>query len=173
MGTAAGGDATVPLPRGGTRAASATAQALAPTQQAALVPAKVAVTETLVTPERAMLHDEAHRLRAFSGFLALLSLITLAMLAALGGDSTAKAMHGGAVAVTGVFSAAYYAIARDPATFKPAHALGLAHIAMLANISGFYYWGVFGPYAAIVPVASYVFATGASLGVFWSGLIVS
>src|SRR5262245_7391398 len=51
----------------------------------------------LVTPERAMLYDEATRLRAFSGFLAILSAITVAMVIALGGDPTARAMHLGAV----------------------------------------------------------------------------
>jgi serine/threonine-protein kinase len=176
---------TLPLAPEAARAVSKAAQALAPTQEVdvdvALAPAaeaklreRASVSDgALITPERAMLYDEAHRLRAFSGFLAALSVLTLAMLAALGGDPTAKAMHGGAVAVTGLFSAAYWLVARDARTYKPAHALGLAHIAMLANISGFYYWGVFGPYAAIVPVASYVFATGASRGVFWSGLVIS
>jgi serine/threonine-protein kinase len=132
-----------------------------------------AVSDALVTPDRAMLFDEAHRLRAFSGNLAVLCGLLIPTLLLLGGDAMAKAMHLGAIAVTFLFASAYWWVARDPATFRPLHALGLASIVTLANVSGFYYWGVFGPYAAIVPVSAYVFATGASRGVFWSGLIVN
>src|SRR5947207_633846 len=52
--------------------------------------------EALITPDRAMLFDEARRLRVFSGYLAVLCGLLVPTLLLLHGDPVAKAMHLGA-----------------------------------------------------------------------------
>jgi tRNA A-37 threonylcarbamoyl transferase component Bud32 len=125
----------------------------------------------LITPEQALRHDEASRTRAFAGSLAVLCTLGAATVAMLGGDHLARMLHLGAIIATGLAAWAYFLLARDPAKFDLSWAMAMAAVSTTANATGFYYWGIFSPYAALIPISSYVFSTGSMGGPWFFGLL--
>src|SRR5512134_1140118 len=124
------------------------AQAVGSRPESSVSPVPAASETSLTTPDQAMIHDEALRMRAFAGSLSVLCALGVGALALLGGDRGARLVHLASVAVIGVFAGLYYLLARDPAKYRTVFALWFVHLAIVSNATGFYYWGVFSPYAA-------------------------
>jgi len=125
------------------------------------VTASAVASESIVTPEQAMAQVEAYRVRAFMIGMAVLCLVTAAVVIALGGDPVAQRFHAATLASVGVLAAGYAAIFRDPWRYRPTIAMAIGYLAVLVSVTGYYYWGVFSAYAAVVPVTIYVMSSGA------------
>lgn len=137
------------------------------------VPPASSTDASAITPDQAMRLDEIRRLRIFAGFLAALCAIGTVMIIPLGGDPFAHDLHIAAIVVTGLLAGAYVAVVRDAAHYRSAYASGLMAISGLANITGFYYWGVFSGYAAVVAVSAYVVAIACERGALVAGTVTS
>jgi eukaryotic-like serine/threonine-protein kinase len=125
---------------------------------------------SLITPEQALLHAEALRVRAFSTALAGLCLLGIGLLAVVGGDPLARRLHLGAVAATGVTAAAYAVILRDPRRYRAVMSSMIIVVALIANATGYYYWGVWSPFLAVITVSAYVMSSGESGVAIWIGI---
>jgi len=125
-----------------------------------------------LTPEEAIRHDELHRVRMFTVFLAAMCGVGGGIIAMLGGDPRARLIHLIAVLSTGIVATAY-AVFVTTARFRPIHLLGLVTIASLTNITGYYYWGYLSGYIAVVTVAAYLVSTAGLRGVVGIGIVLS
>jgi serine/threonine-protein kinase len=136
--------------------------------------ARVALRDPgVVTPEQALTRVEALRVRGLIVGMAVASLVTSGLVLVLGGDPFAARLHAAALAISGVLSAAYALVFRDPDTYRPSAAFGLIALTIIVAITGYYYWGVFSAYAAVVPITAYVMTSGASLGLVVIGTILT
>jgi eukaryotic-like serine/threonine-protein kinase len=111
---------------------------------------------SIETPEQAMTHLDAHRVRGLTVGQTVASLLTAAMVMALGGDWLATSIHAAALVASALVTGAYAIAFRDPTRYKPT----LAFVVMMSTIpvmlTGFYYWGVFSAYAAVVPLTIFI-----------------
>ena len=128
---------------------------------------------TLATPEQAMLRVEALRVRGLILGMGALSLVSAALVLGLGGDPFAAYLHAAALAFGGVLCLAYAFVFRRAASYRPGAALALIGLTMIVLVTGFYYWGVFSAYIAIVPLTTYVMTSGASLGLAVTGTVLA
>jgi hypothetical protein len=117
---------------------------------------------SLVTPQQAMRLLEARRARTFSIGLAILAAFTALVVWQLGGDPLAQRIHIAGLLATSLVMTAYAVWRRDLSRYRPIEVVVLAAVAMLANGTGFYYWGVYSAYLAAVTVAGYAFASSVS-----------
>jgi eukaryotic-like serine/threonine-protein kinase len=117
---------------------------------------------SVVTPEQAMRLFEARRVWTFAVALAVICLLAIGLVAWLGGDPLAAHVHMAGLAFTAVAAAIYAVRYRDPDRYQPKQALVLVYAAMVGNGTGFYYWGVYSGFLAIVTVSGYAFSSGAA-----------
>jgi len=128
---------------------------------------------SVIAPDQAIRIAEIRRLRIFAGFLGGICAVGSVMIAPLGGDPFAHGLHIGAIVVTGLAAVAYVALVRDAAHYRAAYVTVLIAIASLTNITGFYYWGVFSGYVAVVTVSAYVVAIAGERGALVAGTLFS
>ncbi|MDB4952497.1 MAG: serine/threonine protein kinase [Myxococcales bacterium] len=125
------------------------------------------------TPEIAMERFEARRSWAFALGLAAMSFGALAFVLLLGGDRLGQTIHGAALAINGIACVVYAATSHDVQKYRTWKVTALAFFAAGANATGFFYWGVYSAYAAVVPVSIYAFASGAGRKSTVAGLSLS
>ena len=112
------------------------------------------------TPQQAMAMFEARRAATFALGLAALATFALVIVLVIGGDKLAEEVHCAALAATAAAAIAYTIDARDPRRYRSWKPIALAYVAIFANVSGFFYWGVLSAYIAVVPISAYAFASG-------------
>jgi tRNA A-37 threonylcarbamoyl transferase component Bud32 len=120
---------------------------------------------------RAIADVEAERLRGLMTGMCASSVVTAAIVFALGGDPLASRTHGIALALTAIASGIAAALLRHP---KPAYVrlafyVGVAQIGVL--LTGYYFWGVFSAYGALVPVTMYIGAGNVTKGQAIAGTV--
>jgi serine/threonine-protein kinase len=101
---------------------------------------------------------EATRLRGLMRGIAASSLVTAVIVLALAGDPFAQRIHAIALGACGVVSAITSALLAKhrPIYFKLAIYVIAAQIGVL--LTGYYFWGVFSTYGALVPLTIYIVA---------------
>jgi serine/threonine-protein kinase len=117
---------------------------------------------SIATPEDALRLFDARRSWTFAAGLGALCVVTICVVLGLGGDPLGQRIHIAGLGATAAVALLYVVTHRDPARHAPWHTMGLAYVSMLANGSGFFYWGVFSAYLSVVTVAAYVVSSGAS-----------
>jgi tRNA A-37 threonylcarbamoyl transferase component Bud32 len=117
---------------------------------------------TIVTSDQAMQHVEAHRVRGLMIGMTGISVVAAIVVMLLDGDPFAKQVHAGALAVSALVTGTYSIVFRDPAKFRPNLAMYLVLGTILVALTGYYYWGVFSAYAAVIPLTVYVIGAGAT-----------
>ena len=121
----------------------------------------MAVTgESIITPEQAMIRVEARRAWAFSLSLTILCAAAIVMVAFLGGDPLARRLHLVTLALTGAAAAANVVVNRNPSRYRAWLMLLMTYISLTADLSGFFYWGVYSAFIGVVSVSAYGFASG-------------
>ena len=127
-------------------------------------------TITIETPEQALLYIKAHRVRGLMLNGTIASLVAgVLVLFVMGGDPYAQRVHTfalfGSAAITGLYAIAY----RDPRSYSQL-VFGVVIVTQIPlMLTGYYYWGVFSAYAAIVPLNIFIASDAAEAT--WSALI--
>lgn len=111
--------------------------------------------ESAVTAEQALTLFEARRVRVYAIGLVVASAIGIALALGVGGDRQAQLVHVIALAATLVGSAGYVLATRRPADYRRWKVTAMVYVGLLANASGFYYYGVFSAYAGVVTMSAY------------------
>ena len=124
--------------------------------------ASASPSTTIATPENAMRLIEARRTWISALGLAALCTAAIGVVLWLGGDPLGQRIHIAGLATTAAVALAYVVYYRDPARYDPRTGIGLAYVSMLANGSGFFYWGVYSAFLAVIPVFAYAFSIGSS-----------
>jgi serine/threonine-protein kinase len=120
-------------------------------------------SQSVETPEDALRVFEARRARSYAIGLAGLCLAGAGFVAYLGGDPRGQLIHGIALAITGVVAVGYVWFARDLSRFRLWHVQALAYLGIATNATGFFYWGPYSAYLAVLPISGYAFASGTGL----------
>jgi eukaryotic-like serine/threonine-protein kinase len=109
-------------------------------------------TNTSVRAQETVNAVELQRVRGMMAGIAISSAITAGIVVLIGGDPTAMRVHAGALLATALAAgASSFWFHRDVATWIVA-----AQIAVL--MTGFYFWGFFSAYGALVPLTMYILA---------------
>ena len=108
------------------------------------------------TPEQAMIHLRAHRVRSLAVGQTLASVLTAGLVMLLGGDPLATRVHAGALLASAVLTGAYALLFRDARHYRPTLAFALVMVTLPVMLTGYYYWGVFSAYAAVVPLTIFI-----------------
>ncbi len=119
-------------------------------------------SDPVATPAEAMRLLEARRAWTFSVALAPLCFLAVGVIALLGGDPFAQRIHAVTVALTGVMATIHGVVNRDPRRYRPGLMLAMTGVAIVADATGFLYWGVYSAFTGVVSVAAYGFASGTS-----------
>ena len=106
---------------------------------------------TLATSEVAIENVEATRVRGLMIGIASSSAVTALLVLVIGGDAQAVRVHAAALGASAVLACGAAAWFR---TAKVALYVILAQILVL--VSGYYFWGVFSAYGALVPLTVYI-----------------
>ncbi len=123
--------------------------------------ASYAPSGSIVSPEQGMQMFAARRAWTFAVALSALCFGAIGLIALLGGDPVGQRVHMVGIGVTALVGAGYAIRYRSRTEFHPNALLVLVYTSMIANASGFVYWGVFSGYLGLVTVSGYAFASGA------------
>lgn len=131
-----------------------------PASSRSLEARSAATADSVVTPEQAMLRVEARRAWSFSLGLSILCAIAVVVIAKLGGDPLAQRLHGATVGATGLAALANVAFNRDARRYRPWLMILMTAISIVADLTGYLYWGVYSAFCGVVSVSGYGFASG-------------
>jgi serine/threonine-protein kinase len=123
---------------------------------AAAARASLTHSATVAKSDEALANLEATRVRGLMNGIAGSAAVTAVVVWLLGGDPRAVRIHAAALAGSAVLSGAVALWIRNPKRYSPQLALYvvLAQIGVL--ISGYYFWGIFSAYGALVPLSVYI-----------------
>ena len=116
----------------------------------------------IATPQQAMRLLEARRAWTFSIGLGGLCALAACVVAWLGGDPFAQRLHIVGLAATALVMGTYAIARRDPARYRPGEMFALVTVAMVANATGFLYWGLYSAFLAAISASAYAFASVAT-----------
>ncbi|MBV8761270.1 MAG: serine/threonine protein kinase [Deltaproteobacteria bacterium] len=119
-------------------------------------------TSTQQASARALETLEAQRLRGLMQGVCGSSAVTMLIVIVLGGDPTAARIHASALAGTAVASGIVAVLMRHPRRVWIRLAIYVLASQILVLLSGFYFWGVFSTYGALVPLTMYIIAGNAT-----------
>ena len=119
---------------------------------------------TIETPEQAMTLLRAHRMHGLTIGQTVAALLTAAMVMYLGGDWLATRVHAGALVASALVTGAYALVFRNPARYRPTVAFVVMMLTVPVMLTGYYYWGIFSAYAAIVPLTIFIASDAAQSG---------
>jgi tRNA A-37 threonylcarbamoyl transferase component Bud32 len=111
---------------------------------------------TATVAEQAMTAVEVQRMRGLITGIAASSAFTALIPLLLGGDAFAARVHAIALGCSAVQSALIALWFRNPKHYKPRLALYAILSQAVVLITGFYFWGVFSAYGALVPLTIYI-----------------
>jgi serine/threonine-protein kinase len=103
----------------------------------------------------------ARRAWTFAVALSSLCFGAIGLIALLGGDPVGQRVHMVGIGVTALVGAGYAIRYRSRTEFQPSALLVLVYTSMIANASGYIYWGVYSAFLGLVTVSGYAFASGA------------
>ena len=106
--------------------------------------------------EQAVEAVEAQRMRGLLNGLAASAIVTVLLVFLVAGDSKAKHIHAGALAASAIVSFAIALWFRDPKRYSPSLALSVIMGQVFVLVTGYYFWGVFSAYGALVPLTVYI-----------------
>jgi eukaryotic-like serine/threonine-protein kinase len=110
----------------------------------------------IATPEQALGFVEAHRVHGLFVGMTFGALFLAALVQLMGGDPFAARVHTIALLCSVVVTGAYSILFRNPAHYRPM----IAYVILIGSIgvllTGYYYWGLFSSYIAVVPITIYV-----------------
>ena len=127
---------------------------------------------TTTISEQAMAAIEAQRMRGLLIGIAGSSAFFTLIVKLLGGDPLAEKIHAGALAFTAVQCSALALWFRDPKRYRPKVALYAVFSQVAVLVTGYYFWGVFSAYGALVPLTVYIVAGSATRTETIFGMIV-
>ena len=119
-------------------------------------------TGTIVTPEQAARAVEAHRMRDFMIGTAAISLVAAIVVTLIGGDPFAAKVHTIVLSLSALTSGGYAALFGTAQRFRPNLAVGLILGQVIVMLTGYYFWGAFSAYAAVIPLSIYIAASVAT-----------
>ena len=99
---------------------------------------------------------EAQRMRGLMTGIASSSALTAAIVIGVGGDPTATAVHAGALTGSAVASGIAALLFRNPKRYHPKLALYIVIAQLGVLLTGYYFWGIFSAYLAIMPLSIYI-----------------
>src|SRR5260221_7828437 len=105
---------------------------------------------------------EARRARNFATGVSILAAAAAGVVFMIGGDPTAQRIHIAALLLCAAVMGTYALVRRDPTRYRPVDMVVLASFGMIANVTGYYYWGVYSAYLAAVAASGYAFASSVS-----------
>ncbi len=111
---------------------------------------------SVATSSRAQAAMEAARMRGLMTGVAASSLVVMAIVILLGGDPTAMRLHAGALGASSVIAGGCALLFRNPQRYYPKLALYVILGQVVVLVSGYYFWGAFSAYGALVPLTIYV-----------------
>ena len=118
-------------------------------------------TAAIETPEQALAHIKAHRIRGLMLSSTIASIVAgVLVLFVMSGHPDASRLHAYSLFASAVASGLYVVIFRDPRRFNVYIAMTIVIAQFFVMITGYHYWGVFSAYAAIVPLTIYVASDG-------------
>lgn len=106
--------------------------------------------------EQAVAAVEAQRMRGLLNGLAGSAIVTVLLVFIVAGDSQAKRIHAGALATSAIVSFAVALWFRDPKRYHRQLALYVIIGQVFVLVTGYYFWGVFSAYGALVPLTVYI-----------------
>lgn len=112
--------------------------------------------------EQAIAAVEAQRMRGLLNGIAGSAIVTVVLLFLIGGDTFAKQLHAGVLATSAVLSLTIAFWFRNPKLYHPKLALYLILGQVAVLVTGYYFWGVFSAYGALVPLTIYIAVGSAS-----------
>jgi len=113
-------------------------------------------SKTLATPEQALAEVEATRVRGLMTGMTGASAVTALIVLLVGGDPQAVRMHAGALGGSALLTALVALWFRDPKRYRPTVAMYVILAQVVVLVSGYYFWGTFSAYGALVPLTIYV-----------------
>jgi serine/threonine-protein kinase len=125
-------------------------------------PGTKAVSLTATMSEQAIAAVEAQRMRGLMIGIAGSSAFVTVIVMLLHGDAWAQRVHAAALAGSAVLCIAVALWFRNPKRYRPRLALYTILTQLVVLVSGFYFWGVFSAYGALVPLTVYIAAGSAT-----------
>lgn len=113
-----------------------------------------AVRDTLLvrTPSDALHLEEARRTLLITAFMYMLVVVVTALMFAVGGDPTYRAIQLAGLGVAAVASTWVTIVARDAGRYRPYHGVLLGHAGGIAVATAYPYWGMFTATLMAVPM---------------------
>ncbi|HEV8323798.1 MAG TPA: hypothetical protein VG389_19420, partial [Myxococcota bacterium] len=120
------------------------------------------------TTSRDALHlQEVVRTRFFVRLIGAFVVLVALLLPFIGGDPLAARLLWAGLAAVAAVSAWLGWRLRNPAAYRTGHVLVFGYACIFGGFTGIYYFGVFSPAVALIPVGIYFFSPGQS----WSGAL--
>jgi serine/threonine-protein kinase len=110
----------------------------------------------MATPEQALAEVEAQRVRGLMTGMTGSSVVTMVMVLLIGGDPFAVRVHATALGASAALTGALALWFRNPKRYSARLALYAIMAQILVLVSGYYFWGVFSAYGALVPLTIYI-----------------
>ncbi len=120
------------------------------------------VTRTLASPEQALAEVEALRVRGLMSGMTASSFVTMVLVLVISGDRDAQRIHAAALGGSALLTGAIALLFRKPERYSPRLAMYAIFAQVIVLITGYYFWGVFSAYGALVPLTIYIAAGSAS-----------
>lgn len=114
------------------------------------------------TTVKALAEVEAHRMRGLMIGMCSSSVITMLIVLALGGDPFAIRIHAIALGTSAIASGLTSIALRKPKPIYMRIALYVIFAQVVVLLSGYYFWGFFSAYGALVPLTVYIAAGNAT-----------
>jgi eukaryotic-like serine/threonine-protein kinase len=111
---------------------------------------------SVATSARAQEAMEAERMRGLMIGIAASSVVVMVIVILLGGDPDALQLHAGALGVSSLIAGGCALLFRNPQRYYPRLALYVILAQVVVLVSGYYFWGAFSAYGALVPLTIYV-----------------
>ncbi len=110
----------------------------------------------MATPEQALAEVEATRVRGLMTGMTGSSFVTAVIVMLVGGDPRAVTIHAAALAGSAVLTGLTALWFRNPRRYSPTIAMYVILAQVIVLVSGYYFWGPFSAYGALVPLTIYI-----------------
>lgn len=111
---------------------------------------------SLANTELAVAAVEAQRVRGLLTGIAASALLTTAIVFLVGGDRHAARIHAAALAASAIISLGVALLFRNPRRYHRQLALYVIIAQIGVLVTGYYFWGTFSAYGALVPLTVYI-----------------
>ena len=117
---------------------------------------------SIVNPKQAMALLDARRSWRAAFAIGSACLVAAVAVSQLGGDPLAQRVHIAGLLITALAMGAYVVLRRDHTRYRHSEVMLLAMVSMVANGTGFFYWGVYSAFLAAVATAAFAVSGNAS-----------